>query len=171
MAITPAMARADMTLTSPAFTEGATLPDRQVFDGFGCTGGNVSPALSWTGAPEGTKSFALLVHDPDAPTGGAGWWHWTVFDIPADVTGLPEGVGKTGTLPEGAREGRTDFGSTGYGGACPPEGDSPHRYNFTLHALDVTGLPVETDGPAAMVGYMINAHTLDKVTLSATYGR
>ncbi|WP_413208143.1 YbhB/YbcL family Raf kinase inhibitor-like protein [Rhodospirillum sp. A1_3_36] len=170
LAVTPAVAWADMTLTSPAFSDGGVLPDRQAYDGFGCSGENLSPALSWSDAPEGTKSFALMVYDPDAPT-GSGWWHWTVFDIPATVTGLPEGVGKTGALPKGAREGRTDYGSLGYGGACPPEKHGPHHYNFTLHALDVDSLPVETDVPAAMVGYMVNAHTLDKVTLTAIYER
>ena len=112
-AASPALA--EMTLTSPDFADGATLPQAQVFNAMGCTGGNTSPALEWSGAPEGTKSFLLTAYDPDAPT-GSGWWHWTVANIPGDVTGLPAGASPA-ALPEGAVEGRTDFGAPGFGGA------------------------------------------------------
>lgn len=100
LCLTAAPAMAEMVLTSPDFADGATLPDAQVFNGFGCSGPNLSPALQWTGAPEGTKSFVLTAFDPDAPT-GSGWWHWTVANIPAEVAGLPAGV-TAATLPAGA---------------------------------------------------------------------
>src|SRR5574340_123730 len=108
---------------------------KHVFNGFGCNGQNVSPELTWKDVPAGTKSFAVTVFDPDAPT-GSGWWHWVVYNIPANVTSLPAGAGADGgkSLPEGAEMGRTDFGSKAYGGACPPPG-KPHRYVFTVHAL------------------------------------
>jgi hypothetical protein len=101
----------------------------QVFNSFGCTGKNISPLLAWTGAPEGTKGFALLVHDPDAPTGGAGWWHWLVVNIPANATALAKDAGKgdSSNLPAGAAQINTDFGAPGWGGPCPPVGDKPHH--------------------------------------------
>src|ERR1700733_5064858 len=110
-----------MTLTSPDIKEGATIANEQVFKGFGCTGGNLSPALSWSGAPSGTKSLALSIYDPDAPT-GSGFWHWVVFNIPADTTSLPKGAGdpKGGGMPAGALHSRTDCGAPGYGGPLPP---------------------------------------------------
>lgn len=115
----PASAKdAAFTLTSAAFAPGGMLTNEQVYDGFGCTGGNVSPALAWSDAPAGTKSFALMVHDPDAPT-GSGWWHWVVYNLPASAHSLPAGAGSADGkhLPAGAAQGRTDFGTIGYGGA------------------------------------------------------
>src|SRR6476620_10493079 len=102
----------------------------------GGSGGNVSPALSWSHAPPGTQSFALLMHDPDAPT-GSGWWHWVVYNLPASTTSLAAGAGDPTKklLPPGVVQGRTDFGAPGYGGPCPPQGDKPHRYIFTVFAL------------------------------------
>jgi Raf kinase inhibitor-like YbhB/YbcL family protein len=167
LAASPALA--EMTLTSPDFADGATLPAAQVFNAMGCTGGNTAPALDWSGAPEGTKSFLLTVFDPDAPT-GSGWWHWTVANIPADVTGLPAGV--TGaTLPAGAVEGRTDFGAPGFGGACPPEGAAPHHYVFTLYAMPEATLPLDGNASGAMFGFYANAMALEHATLTATFGR
>lgn len=159
-------------LTSGSFAPGGTLADEQVFNGFGCSGGNVSPALAWSGVPAGTRSFALMVHDPDAPT-GSGWWHWVLYDIPADVRGLPEGAGAIdgGQLPKGAVHGRTDFGFAAYGGACPPQGDPPHRYNFRLFALGVERLEVPADATAALIGFMVNAASLGVAEVQATYGR
>jgi Raf kinase inhibitor-like YbhB/YbcL family protein len=124
-------------LTSSDFTPGGALNDEQAFDGMGCTGRNVSPALRWSGAPAGTRSFALLLHDPDAPTGGAGWWHWIAYDIPAHTTELPKGAGKPdgSAMPAGAKSVANDYGTPGYGGPCPPAGDRPQRYWFTLCAL------------------------------------
>ena len=115
---------AGFTLTSPTIKPGATLADAQVFNGFGCSGKNVSPELKWSGAPAGTKSFAVTVYDPDAPT-GSGWWHWVVYNLPADGKGLPAG----------AVQGRTDFGANAFGGACPPQGDKPHPSISTVAAM------------------------------------
>ena len=166
----PALA-GDFQLTSPSVRDGATLPPEQVLNGFGCTGDNVSPALRWTNPPAGTKGFALTVYDPDAPT-GSGWWHWVVFNIPADCRALEQGAGSEGgALPAGAVQSRTDFGQPGYGGACPPLHDAPHRYVFTLYALDVAHLDLAPDSPAAMVGFSLHGHILGKTAITATYGR
>jgi len=163
---------AGFTLTSPTIKPGATLTQAQVFNGFGCSGQNISPALIWSGAPAGTKSFAVTLYDPDAPT-GSGWWHWVVIDLPADSTGLAEGAGTADgkALPAGARQGRTDFGAAGFGGACPPQGDKPHRYIFTVYALKTDKLDVPPDATAALIGSMLNANKLAKATFTAKYGR
>jgi hypothetical protein len=159
-------------LESPDVGPKAPIADKFVFKGFGCEGGNVSPALAWKGAPKDTKSFALTVYDPDAPT-GSGWWHWVMIDIPADVSALPEGAGDPakGLAPKGTVEMRTDFGAAGWGGPCPPKGDKPHRYIFTLHALKVPKLEVPADATAALVGFMIHANELGKAGFTAKYGR
>ncbi len=162
---------AGFTLTSPTIKPGSTLTKAQVFNGFGCSGDNISPELKWSGAPAGTKSFAVTVYDPDAPT-GSGWWHWVVINLPADSTGLVEGAGSTvGKLPAGAMQGRTDFGSAGFGGACPPQGHKPHRYIFTVYALKTDKLDVPADATAALVGFMINATKLASASFTAKYGR
>lgn len=162
---------AGFTLSSPTIV-GKKLSTAQVFNGFGCTGQNTSPALVWKGVPAGTKSLAVTVYDPDAPT-GSGWWHWVVYNLPANAEGLAEGAGTAdGTkLPAGALQGRTDFGSAGFGGACPPVGDKPHRYIFTVHALKVEKLEVPADATAALIGYMLNANKLGQASFTATYGR
>jgi len=154
-------------LKSSDIAPGATIGEKFVFKGFGCEGGNVSPALEWSGAPEDTKSFALLVHDPDAPTGGAGFWHWVVTDIRADVTSLKQGS----PVPAGAKEITTDFGAPGYGGPCPPKGDTPHHYNFTIYALKVAKLDLPPNATASLTGFMVNANALGKATLTGTYSR
>lgn len=171
MAATGAFA-AGFALTSPEIHPGARIADEQVFNGFGCTGGNVSPALSWHGAPKGTKSFAVTAYDPDAPT-GSGWWHWVVFNLPADSTGLKKGAGdpKAGLMPAGTVQSRTDFGQAGFGGPCPPVGDKPHHYIFTVYALKVDSLPLDENSPAAMVGYYLHANMLGKAELTGRYGR
>jgi Raf kinase inhibitor-like YbhB/YbcL family protein len=162
---------AAFTLTSPDITGGKTIAAAQVFNSFGCTGGNVSPALAWSNAPAGTRSFALLVYDPDAPT-GSGWWHWVAYDIPANATSLPAGAGdpKKSLMPAGVVQGRTDFGAVGYGGPCPPPG-KPHHYYFRLYALKVPKLEVPPDPTAAMVGFNVNANSLGKAELLGLYGR
>lgn len=167
----PALA-GDFRLTSPDLKAGTPIADKHVLNGFGCTGRNLSPALAWSGIPEGTRSLALTVYDPDAPT-GSGWWHWVVYDLPPTTAGLAAGAGEASGkgLPQGARQGRTDFGAPGYGGPCPPQGDKAHRYVFTLHALRVDRLPVEAGASAAMVGFVLNANRLAKASLTATYGR
>lgn len=148
------------------------MSEAQVFDGFGCSGDNISPALTWSGAPAGTKSFAITAYDPDAPT-GSGWWHWVVFNLPADINTLPSGAGAASGegMPDGAVQSRTDFGTPGYGGACPPEGDGPHRYQFKVWALDTDSLPLDASASGAMVGFYLNAHALDTATLQVTYQR
>lgn len=147
------------TLSSNDITDGGVLPDAQVQ-----AKGNASPHLKWSGAPEGTKSFAVSCYDPDAPT-GSGFWHWTVANIPADVTELPAG----GPVPEGAVEGRTDFGEPGYGGAAPPPGHGPHRYIFTVFAVDEDRLPVTPEDSGAKYGFNLHFHTLAKASITATY--
>lgn len=160
---------AGFTLTTTSFDPKKPLPNKHVFNGFGCSGENVSPALEWTGAPKGTKSFAITVYDPDAPT-GSGWWHWTLVNIPAGITKLDEGISNNKNLPQGAIEGRTDFGKQGYGGACPPPG-KPHRYIFTVHALKVDKLEVDGEASGAMVGFNLGANTLGKASFTVKYGR
>ncbi len=159
-------------LTSADFEPNGAIKMEQVFGGFGCTGMNISPALAWSGAPQNTQSFALLVHDPDAPTGGAGWWHWLVVNIPAGTSALTKDAGRAdgSKLPQGAVQISTDFGSVGWGGPCPPLGDKAHRYNFTLYALNVEHLDVAGASPS-LVGYMVNGNTLAKTTLTGMFGR
>ena len=167
-----AFAAGPFTLSSADVKPGARIADKHVFNGFGCAGGNVSPALDWKNAPAGTKSFAVTVYDPDAPT-GSGWWHWVVFNLPAGTASLQTGAGdgSGSKLPPGTVESRTDFGKPGWGGPCPPAGDKPHRYVFTVHALKVDKLDLAADSPAAMVGFMINANRVGKASFTATYGR
>ena len=164
--------RTTFRLSSPDFRAGGMISMEQVFDGFGCTGKNISPALAWSGAPEGTKSFALLCHDPDAPTGGAGWWHWLMLNIPATARALEKDAGRAdgSKLPAGAVHVNTDFGGPGWGGPCPPPGDKPHRYVFTLYALKVDRLDAG-GGTASLAGYMVNGNTIAKATLTGKFGR
>ena len=161
------------TLSSRDFSPGGTLADEQAFDGMGCTGQNLSPELRWSGAPAGTKSFALMLHDPDAPTGGAGWWHWIAFDIPATVAELAKGAGKPDgkSMPRGAQTVANDYGQPGYGGPCPPVGDKPHRYVFTVYALKVDKLGVPKDANASTAGFMINANAIGKASITGMYAR
>ena len=162
----------EFVVHSTALEEGAPLTEVHVYDGFGCTGGNISPDLRWSGAPQGTKSFAVTVYDPDAPT-GSGWWHWLVYNIPADATELVLNAGSQSEelLPEGAVQGRSDFGLFAFGGACPPEGHGDHRYVFTVFALNTVAIDVPRDASAAMIGFMLNANVLAKAEITATFGR
>jgi Raf kinase inhibitor-like YbhB/YbcL family protein len=156
------------TLISPDIADGQPVPLVHVHTMAG--GGNRSPALVWSGAPKGTKAFAVTVYDPDAPS-GSGWWHWTVFDLPAETTSLDACIGAEGAgLPAGAGQGRTDFGSAGYGGPAPPPGDTPHRYIFTVHALSKT-LGLDSEASGAMVGFNIHFAGLGSASLTALYGR
>jgi Raf kinase inhibitor-like YbhB/YbcL family protein len=164
-------ARGNFVVTSTDLHADHPIASAQVYSGMGCDGQNQSPELSWTGVPKGTKTLAITMYDPDAPT-GSGWWHWVVFNIPADVTSLPAGAGDSSRklLPPGATLGNTDFGTAGYGGPCPPKGDKPHRYLVTVFALD-DSLSIPGNATAAYVGFNIHAHTIGKATLSALYGR
>lgn len=155
----------DFTLSSQDITAGKMMPKAQEFQGFGCTGGNLSPQLAWSGAPEGTKAFAVTVYDPDAPT-GSGWWHWQIVNIPAGVTSLAAGA----NAPEGSLQIKNDYGVAAFGGACPPPGHGIHRYQFTVHALSKK-LELPEDPSGALTGYMINAHSLGSATLEALYKR
>ena len=164
-----------LELSSNSFEDSAFLEPIHVLSedyGFGCAGGNKSPHLRWSGAPEGAKSFAVTCYDPDAPT-GSGFWHWVVVNIPADVNelALDAGNAKSGLLPAGALQTRTDFGTPGYGGPCPPEGDHAHRYFFTVSAVGAEALPVEADTSPAVVGFMLNFNTLEKAALMGLFKR
>ena len=162
----------NLKLTSPTIKAGAFLTEEQVFAGCGCMGKNQSPALKWTPGPKGTRSYAITVYDPDAPT-DSGWWHWIVYNIPANVTELAAGAGDIAgkLLPPGAKQGRTDYGAQAFGGACPPQGDKPHRYIFTVFALKTDKIDVPADASAALIGFMVNANTLEKASFTARYGR
>lgn len=163
---------AGFALTSSEIKAGGTMPKSFEFNGFGCAGDNKSPALKWTGAPAGTKSFAVTMYDPDAPT-GSGWWHWVVVNIPANVTELASNAGAVGgaNLPPGAAHVKVDFGFAGWGGTCPPQGDKPHRYVFTVYALKTDKLDLPPDATAALAGFMINANKLGKASFTSKYGR
>ena len=158
------------TLTSDDLRRGERLPDGHAAPPHA----NVSPHLHWEGFPPQTRSFFVTVFDPDAP-GPAGWWHWVVYNIPAGTTSLAKDAGDSskGLMPKGAVQSRTDFGSAGYGGPCPPPGDKPHRYQITVFALDVDKLPnAKGDAvSAALVGFDVHFHTLAKATLTGLYGR
>lgn len=166
----PAQAADAFKLESKALMEGGVMGAAQVYKGFGCSGGNISPDLSWSGAPEGTRYFAVTAFDPDAPT-GSGWWHWLVVNLPASVTSLEAGTGSVGgKLPPEALQTRTDFGQSGYGGACPPVGDPPHRYIFTVYALK-DKVPVEAGDSGAMVAFNLRTLKLAEASITVTYGR
>jgi Raf kinase inhibitor-like YbhB/YbcL family protein len=162
----------EFSVSSPSISPNSTLSLMHVFNGFGCQGKNLSPELNWTNAPKDTQSFALTVYDPDAPT-GSGWWHWLVYNLPANVTHLAAGAGTSAgnLLPSAAKQGRNDFGSYDFGGACPPVGNPAHRYILTLYALNTATLKIPADASAAMIGFMIQSHQLAKTQLTAKYSR
>ena len=159
----------EFRLWSNDLKEGGKLPQAQVFNGMGYSGGNRSPHLAWEGAPEGTKSFVVTLYDPDAPT-GSGWWHWVVINLPASTKELPAGAGNGSNLPAGALQTRTDFGAPGYGGAAPPAGRT-HRYIFTVHALKAERLDLDANASGALVGYMVFMNSLGKASLTVTFGQ
>ena len=165
-------ALAGMRLISAGLVEGDTLPSDQVMSGFGCSGADLSPALAWQDPPAGTKSFVLTAYDPDAPT-GSGLWHWSVVNLPAATTELPEGAGAAGSksLPIGTIQARNDFSRNAYTGACPPAGAEAHRYVFTVYALPVAELPLDETTSAAIVGFYANTSALDRASLTVTYSR
>jgi Raf kinase inhibitor-like YbhB/YbcL family protein len=163
---------APFTVESAEVKPQAKIAEAQVYKGFGCNGGNVSPSLAWKNAPPGTKSFAVTMYDPDAPT-GSGWWHWVVYNIPAGTTKLEAGAGDASKhlLPAGAMQGNNDGSMAGYMGPCPPPGDKPHHYHITVFALDTDKIDVPANATAAVVGFNLHAHTLAKAELTALYGR
>jgi Raf kinase inhibitor-like YbhB/YbcL family protein len=141
-----------------------------VYNGMGCAGQNISPALQWSNPPAGTRSFAVTIYDPDAPT-GSGWWHWVMYNIPASTTSLAAGAGNGRNAPRGSTEGITDFGSKGYGGPCPPVGDKPHHYHITVFALKVDKLDLPGNATPAYVGFNLNANKLGTARVTGLYGR
>ena len=160
------------TFTLKSKDIGGQATNQQVANMFGCTGANISPELSWENAPKGTKSFAVTMYDPDAPT-GSGWWHWVVFDIPASAKELVSNAGnvKMHLAPKGTIQSMTDFGTIGYGGPCPPPGDKAHMYVITVHALNVDKLGLDEKANPAVVGFNIGAHTIEKASLVMYFGR
>lgn len=155
-------------LTSPEFKDGDLLDVSYQADKE-----NQSPALNWTEPPAGTKSFAVAMHDPDAPTGGAGWWHWFAVGIPASFRGLERNAGKVGggNLPDGVRQLPNDCSDLGYMGCYPPVGDPPHRYIFTVYALDCEMPEIPENATTGMTGFVIHSHVLGKAQLTARYQR
>jgi Raf kinase inhibitor-like YbhB/YbcL family protein len=160
---------APIAVTSTTFTAGGTLPISSEFNG--CGGGNTSPQLSWSGAPAETKSFVVMLFDPDAPT-STGFWHWTVFDIPATVTSLAAGAGANSSPVKGAKSGYTDFGFSHYGGPCPPNGDQPHHYIFHVYALDVPSMQgVTPQSTAANIMFSLRGHLLAEGSIEGLFAR
>lgn len=153
------------SLSSTDVPDGGTLGQAQVL-----AGGDVSPQLSWSGFPAETRSFAVTCFDPDAPS-GSGWWHWVLFDLPADVTSLPTGAGSGDFpgLPAGAIHGRNDYGTKNFGGAAPPPGHGPHRYVFTVHALSVEKLGLDSDTSAAAIGFNLGFRAVGRASIIASY--
>jgi Raf kinase inhibitor-like YbhB/YbcL family protein len=165
--------KSKFVLSSPDPHLAAKVPDIYTANVFGCTGGNLSPPLQWTGAPAGTKSFVVTLFDPDEHSTPSGWWHWVIYDLPAKVDKLPKGAGAehSSGLPPGTMQGRTDLGNDAYHGPCPDKGAPPHRYTFTIYALSVDKLDVPADSSGAMVVSTANDHLLGKAAFIARYGR
>ena len=159
-------------LSSQDIAEGEFMSKAQEFKGFGCSGDDLSPQLSWSDAPKGTKSFAITAYDADAPT-GSGWWHWQIVNIASTVTAVAAGAGSTkqNLAPKGSMQIQNDYGSRGFGGACPPAGHGVHHYRFTIHALSVEQLELPEDASGALTGYMINANTIATSTIESLYKR
>jgi Raf kinase inhibitor-like YbhB/YbcL family protein len=163
-------APAHFRVTAPDLVSKGRITISHVFNGMGCNGQNISPALEWANPPVGTKSFAVTMYDPDAPT-GSGWWHWVMYNIPAGTTGLVAGAGGGRNAPRVSAQGRTDLGSKGYGGPCPPVGDKPHHYTIPDFALKVDKIDVPGDATAAYVGFNLNANKLATARVTGLYGR
>jgi Raf kinase inhibitor-like YbhB/YbcL family protein len=160
-------------LSSPDARLAVRVPEEYTANVFGCTGGNISPPLQWSGAPAGTKSFVVTLFDPDVSETGSGWWHWVVYDLPANVNRLPKGAGaeRSSILPAGTQQGRTDLGNDAYHGPCPDKGQPPHHYTFTLYALSVEKLDVPAEASGAMVTSTAKENVLGKAVFIARYGR
>jgi len=166
---------AHITLTSSELGHDSArgFPETYTLNTYGCSGGNQSPPLSWSGAPTATKSFIVTLYDPDDRDNPSGWWHWVAYDIPAGTTSLPAGAGveHSSKLPAGTRQGRSDLGKMAYHGPCPDKGDKAHHYTITVYAIDVAQLPVDEGASGAMVVETEQDHLLGKVTLVVTQSR
>jgi Raf kinase inhibitor-like YbhB/YbcL family protein len=159
------------TVTSSDIEDGQVLPVAHAYEGAADGARNVSPQLSWSGAPEGTRSYVVTCYDPDAPT-PSGFWHWALANLPGDTTQLSTDAGRAGAdLPGNAIHIRNDWSSKDYGGAYPPDGDRPHRYYFVVHAVDVDTLPVDDESSAAVLSFNLVFHTLARAQLVATFQR
>lgn len=159
-------------LSSESFRDGETLPPAQRSGRMHAGGQDESPQLSWSGAPAGTRGYAVTAFDPDAP-GAGGFWHWTALNIPADVTSLPEGAGAEGgqQLPDGVVQLKNDAGFRGYVGAAPPPGHGRHRYVFTVYALDVEELDIRAGARPASLGSELSKHLLGTATMTGVFSR
>lgn len=158
------------TVMSSTLKPGKKIPENYVFNGMGCHGKNISPPLAWKDAPANTKSYAVTMFDPDAPKVG-GWWHWTVVNIPADVTFLEEGASNNGKLPKEAVEVETDYGDVHYGGPCPPSGDTPHHYVFTVYALKSKQVHLSPNSTPASIKSLLEHECLAKSSIAVEYSR
>jgi Raf kinase inhibitor-like YbhB/YbcL family protein len=158
-------------LISSEWHDGGSVPKENVFNGAGCGGANISPEFHWSGAPSGTKSFAITIFDLDAPTGG-GWWHWVIFNIPGTISELPEGAGNKDSkrLLPASVQCRNDYGEPGYGGPCPPPG-SPHRYLVKVYALNVEKLSFGSETPPGKMAKQIETHSIGIAKLMVKLGR
>lgn len=165
--------RSHFVLSSPDARLAVRVPEEYTANVFGCTGANISPALQWSGAPAGSKSFVITLFDPDVPDTGSGWWHWVVYDVPAKVNSLPKGAGAehSSILPAGTQQGRTDLGNDAYHGPCPDKGQPPHHYKFTIYALRVEKLDVPPEASGAMVTSTAKESALTKAVFIVRYGR
>jgi Raf kinase inhibitor-like YbhB/YbcL family protein len=158
-------------LESSEWHDGGTVPVRNLFNGSGCNGGNISPAFHWSGAPKGTRSFAMTIYDPDAPAPG-GWWHWVVFNIPSAISNIPAGAGDKGSgkLPSGSSQCKNDYGDPGYGGPCPPPGTT-HRYVVKIYALDVERIPGNPETAPGRAAKLVQEHSIASAQLTVSFGR
>ncbi|KHD26517.1 kinase inhibitor [Vibrio caribbeanicus] len=167
LAVMTSTAAQAFDISSKDIQEGHPMAKTFEYSGWGCDGGNISPQLTWDNVPQGTQSFAITAYDPDAPT-GSGFWHWIATDIPVSLSELPRGAN---IKKLGGQEHRIDYGSVGFGGACPPEKDGMHRYQFTVWALPKAKLGLDENTPLAVIGFTLNSLAIDKATLTATYTR
>jgi Raf kinase inhibitor-like YbhB/YbcL family protein len=166
-------AHSKFVLSSPDSKLAAKVPEEYTANVFGCSGGNMSPPLQWSGAPAGTKSYVVTLFDPDEHGDPSGWWHWIVYNLPASVTSLTKGAGveHSSVFPAGTQQGRTDLGNDAYHGPCPDKGDPPHRYTFTVYALNIEKVDVPPDSSGAMVVSTAREHVVGTAVFIAHYGR
>ena len=166
-------ANAAISISSPDFKDGEVIGEKNIFNGFGCKGGNISPQIHISDVPKEAKSLAMTMYDPDAPT-GSGWWHWIVYNMPTrtrNIFASDQKMSAVATFGKDAAFGKNDFGTFEYGGPCPPVGHGKHRYILTVYALGVDKLSLPKDASGAMIGYNINASMLEKASITAYYQR